>query len=482
MQNGARAVREYPLPSRQRSWFETINPATGKTLKRYKSSTKGDVDKAVAKARKAFEKWRQLSPAKRAVYLERTAKTLRAQKEKLARIITQEMGKPIKESLPEVAKCALALEYYSENGPKFLNPEATKTDATDSYVAFEPLGVIGSIMPWNFPLWQCIRFAAPALMVGNTTVFKPSSITPQSGLALQNAFESTETVPGCFNIILGSAQVANHLIESNTVAVSFTGSVNAGRTVAQSASGQLKKFVLELGGSDPFIVLEDADIEATSTGAVAGRFINNGQSCIATKRIFVVKRVLDEFLEKFVKKTKSLRVGDPLSPETDIGPMVREEALKTLDAQVQEAITHGAHLELGGERLKRKGSFYSPTILTNITPEMRIMREETFGPAAPVMAVRDENEAIRLANKSEFGLGASVWGTDTRRAEKVAREVSAGLVTVNNVVVSDPRMPFGGVRHSGIGRELSRYGMLEFTNIKSVRVHEKSPLAHAHVE
>jgi len=249
------------LPSRQRSWFETINPATGKTLKRYKSSTKGDVDKAVAKARKAFEKWRQLSPAKRAIYLERTAKTLRAQKEKLARIITQEMGKPIKESLPEVAKCAWALEYYSENGPKFLNPEATKTDATDSYVAFEPMGVIGSIMPWNFPLWQCVRFAAPALMVGNTTVFKPSSITPQSGLALQNAFESTGTIPGCFNIILGSAQVANYLIEANTVAISFTGSVNAGRTVAQSASGQLKKFVLELGGSDAFIVLEDADIE-----------------------------------------------------------------------------------------------------------------------------------------------------------------------------------------------------------------------------
>ncbi len=457
------------MPSRQPSWFETINPATSKTLKRYKSSTKEDVDKAVAKARKAFEKWRQLPPAKRAIYLERTAKTLRAQKEKLARIITQEMGKPIKESLPEVAKCAWALEYYSENGPKFLNPEATKTDATDSYV-------------WNFPLWQCIRFAAPALMVGNTTVFKPSSITPQSGLALQNAFESTGTLPGCFNIILGSAQVANYLIESNTVAVSFTGSVNAGRTVAQSASGQLKKFVLELGGSDPFIVLEDADIEAASTGAVAGRFINNGQSCIATKRIFVVKKVLDEFLEKFVKKTKSLRVGDPLSPETDIGPMVREDALKTLDGQVKDALRHGARLELGGERLRRKGSFYAPTVLTSVTPEMRMMKEETFGPAAPVMAVKDENEAIRLANNSEFGLGATVWGTDTRRAEKVAREISAGLVTVNNVVVSDPRMPFGGVRHSGIGRELSRYGMLEFTNIKSVRVYEKSPLAHAHVE
>jgi acyl-CoA reductase-like NAD-dependent aldehyde dehydrogenase len=470
------------LPTRQPTWFETINPATGKTLKRYKSSTKGDVDKAVTKAKKAFEKWHELSPAKRAIYLERTAKTLRAQKEKLARIITQEMGKPIKESLPEVAKCAWALEYYSENGPKFLNPEATKTDATDSYVAFEPLGVIGSIMPWNFPLWQCVRFAAPALMVGNTTVFKPSSVTPQAGFALQNAFESTGSVPGCFNIVLGSAQVADYLIDSETVAVSFTGSVNAGRMVAQRASGQLKKFVLELGGSDPLIVLEDADIEAASTGAVAGRFINNGQSCIATKRIFVVKKVLDEFLDKFVKKTRSLKVGDPLTPETDIGPMVREEALKTLDGQVKDAVRQGAHLELGGKRLSRKGFFYSPTILTSATTKMRIMREETFGPAAPVMAVKDEGEATRLANRSEFGLGASVWGTDTRRAEKIAREVSAGLVTVNNVVVSDPRMPFGGVRHSGIGRELSRYGMLEFTNIKSVRVYEKSPLAHAHVE
>jgi succinate-semialdehyde dehydrogenase/glutarate-semialdehyde dehydrogenase/succinyl-CoA reductase len=470
------------LPSRQPTWFETVNPATGRILKRYRSSTKADVDKAVGKAGTAFEKWRQLSPAKRAIYLERTAKTLRAQKEKLARIITQEMGKPIKESLPEVAKCAWALEYYSENGPKFLNPEIIKTDATDSYVSFEPLGVIGSVMPWNFPLWQCIRFAAPSLMVGNTTVFKPSSVTPQSGLALQNAFESTGMIPGCFSIVLGSAQVANHLIESDTVAISFTGSVNAGRMVAQSASTQLKKFVLELGGSDPFIVLDDADVEAASSGAVAGRFINNGQSCIATKRIFVVKKVLDEFLEKFVRKTKSLRVGDPLSPETDIGPMVREEALKTLDGQIKDAVRGGANLELGGERLRRKGSFYAPTILTNIMPKMRIMKEETFGPAAPVMAVKDENEATRLANKSEFGLGASVWGTDTRRAEKVAREVSAGLVTVNNVVVSDPRMPFGGVRHSGIGRELSRYGMLEFANIKSVRLYEKSPLAHAHVE
>src|SRR5437879_996750 len=369
MQNGAKAIREYSLPSRQRSWFETLNPATGKTLKRYKSSTKGDVDKAVAKARKAFEKWRQLSPAKRAIYLERTAKTLRAQKERLARIITQEVGKPIKESLPEVAKCAWALEYYSEHGPKFLNPEATKTDATDSYVAFEPLGVIGSIMPWNFPLWQCVRFAAPSLMVGNTAVFKPSSVTPQSGLQLQDVFDSTGVPPGTFNVVLGSSEVASYLIEANTAAISFTGSVPAGQDVATQASNRLKKVVLELGGSDPFIVLEDADVEASSTGAVAGRFINNGQSCICAKRFFLAKTFADEFLDRFISKTKSLKVGDPLSPETDIGPVVREESLHRLDRQVKDSVKMGAKVETGGERIKRRGFFYAPTILTAVDPE-----------------------------------------------------------------------------------------------------------------
>src|SRR5690348_7247374 len=241
---------------RAKRWIETVNPANGRVLRRFRASTRTDVEKSVEKARKAFEKWRELTPAKRGEFLLRAAKVLRSRKEKLGRIMTLEMGKTIKESVPEVAKCAWALEYFAENGAKFLNPEAAKTDATDSYITFEPLGVIGSIMPWNFPLWQCIRFAAPALMVGNTAVFKPSSISPQSGLTLQNAFESTGTIPGCFSLVLGSAQVANYLIESDTVAISFTGSVSAGRMVAQRTSTQLKKFVLELGGSDPFIVLE----------------------------------------------------------------------------------------------------------------------------------------------------------------------------------------------------------------------------------
>ena len=438
--------------------------------------------KTVEKARKAFEKWRQLTPAKRSTYLTRTANIIRSRKDKIGRIITLEMGKTIKESVPEVVKCATALEYYADNGPKFLNPEPANTDATDSYISFDPLGVVASIMPWNFPLWQCTRFAAPSLMAGNTIVFKPSSTTPQSGLALQSAFDESGIIPGTFNTVIGSSEVASYMIEAPTSAVSFTGSVSAGREVAEMASDKLKKFVLELGGSDPFIVMEDADIEAASSGAVAGRFLNCGQSCIASKRFFVPRKVADEFLEHFIKKTKSLRVGDPLSPETDIGPMVSERGLKMLDSQVQDSVKAGAKIELGAERIKRKGAFYHPTILTEVKPDMRVMREEVFGPAAPVMVVKSEDDAVKQANRTEFGLGASVWGVDVRRAEKIARQITSGLVTVNNIVVSDPRMPFGGVKHSGIGRELSRYGILEFTNIKSVRLYEKSPIAHAHVE
>ena len=440
------------------------------------------MEKSVEKARRAFEKWRQIPPTKRAEFFRRAANMLRARKDKLGRLITLEMGKTIKESVPEVTKCASALQYFADNGPRFLNPETAKTDATDSYIAYEPLGVVASIMPWNFPLWQCIRFAAPALMAGNTSVFKPSSVTPGSGLALQDVFDSTDVPSGTFNVVLGSSEVATHMIEANTAAVSFTGSVPAGRNVAEQASRQLKKFVLELGGSDPFIVLDDADLEAAAMGAVAGRFINNGQSCICAKRFLAARTVADEFIDRFIAKTRSLKVGDPMSPETDVGPVVREEALKTLDRQVRSSIKMGATLELGGERLNRKGYYYAPTILTTVEPEMPVMKEETFGPAAPIMAFKDDDEAVMLANHSDFGLGCSIWGRDTRRAEKVARQITTGMVTVNNIVVSDPRLPFGGVKKSGIGRELSRYGMLEFTNIKAIRLFEKSPLAYVHVE
>jgi succinate-semialdehyde dehydrogenase/glutarate-semialdehyde dehydrogenase/succinyl-CoA reductase len=469
-------------PKKARRWIETVNPANGKVIKRFRVATRTDVEKSVERARKAFEKWRQFTPAKRAGFLQRAAELFRSKKDKLGRTITIEMGKTIKEAVPEVTKCAWAMEYFAENGPRFLHPEAVNTDATDGYIAFEPLGVVASIMPWNFPLWQCIRFAAPALMAGNTAVFKPSSVTPQSGLALEQIFDQTGVVPGTFNVVLGSSEVASYMIEANTTAVSFTGSVPAGRDVAEQAGRQLKKVVLELGGSDPFIVLDDADIEAASTGAVAGRFINNGQSCICSKRFFVEKKVADEFLDRFIAKTKSLKVGDPLSPETDIGPIVRENALRALDQQVKRSARMGAKLEVGGERLKRKGFFYPPTILTEVEPDMPVMKEETFGPVAPVMVVKDDEEAVKYSNTSDFGLGGSVWGRDVRRAEKVARQIATGMVTVNNIVVSDPRMPFGGIKQSGIGRELSRYGMLEFTNIKSIRLFETSPLAYVHVE
>src|SRR2546428_7084173 len=467
---------------RAKRWIETVNPANGKVLRRFRASTRTDVEKSVEKARKAFERWRELSPAKRAEFLQRAAKILRSRKEKLGRTVTLEMGKTIKESVPEVAKCAWALEYFAENGPRFLNPEAAKTDATDSYVTFEPLGVIGSIMPWNFPLWQCVRFAAPSLMMGNTAVFKPSSVTPQSGLQLQEVFDSTGVPPGTFNIVLGSSEVASYLIEANTAAISFTGSIPAGQDVAEQASGRLKKMVLELGGSDPFIVLDDADVEAASTGAVAGRFINNGQSCICAKRFFVVKKIAEEFLDRFISKTKSLKVGDPLSPETDVGPVVREESLHKLDLQVRDSVKMGAKIELGGERLRRKGFFYAPTILTEVEKDMPVMKEETFGPAAPVMIVKDDDEAVRYANNSEFGLGSSVWSRDIRRAEKVARQMQTGKVTLKNIVVVDPPMPVGGGKKNGIGRELPRYGKVRFTKIKSIRLYEKSPLAFVHVE
>lgn len=460
--------------------IEQINPATGEITQRVRPTSRVEVENVVGRARQAFLEWRSLQPSQRSKYFEKTAKALTASKQKIARMITLEMGKAIKESIAEVEKCALAFEYYAENGPGFLRPETVKTDATDSYVDFQPLGVIASIMPWNFPVWQCVRFAAPALMAGNTTVFKPSSTTPQSAVMLQEAIAESGMNNHCFNVVIGGGQVADYMIESKgTAAVSFTGSVEVGRKVAESASRQMKKSVLELGGSDPFIVLADANVEIASEGAVRGRFVNCGQSCIASKRFFVAKPVSEEFIAQFVRKTKALRVGDPMSPETDIGPMVREDALVAMDGQVKDSVKEGAHIEVGGERLDRPGFYYTPTVMTNVNPKMRVMKEEVFGPVAPVMVVADEKEAVEMANESDYGLGASVWGSDVRRAEKVTQQLDAGIVTVNNVVASDPRVPFGGIKKSGIGRELSRFGILEFTNIRAVRIYEKSPVANS---
>ena len=344
---------------------------------------------------------------------------------------------------------------------------------------FEPLGVIGSIMPWNFPYWQALRFPAPSLMAGNTIVLKPASATMGCGIEIEKAFIRSGVPDGVFQTIVGDSSIADILIDSEDVnAVTFTGSIPVGGKVAQRATSQIKKCVLELGGSDPFIVCKDADIEKASTGAVKGRFINNGQSCIASKRFIVVKNIANKFIEKFVQNTEKLKVGDPLSEDTDLGPVVNASGLKTIDSQVKDSVKAGAEILTGGEQIGSKGYFYKPTILKNVSQNMRVAQEEVFGPAPPIIVAEDDLEAVRLANDSQYGLGASIWTQDLDKADKLSKMVRSGIVTVNNVVISDPRVPFGGVKKSGFGRELSRFGMLEFVNIKSVRFYDQ--LVHQH--
>lgn len=461
------------------SELTTINPATEEILNKYTVMTKEEVNAIVKKAKDAYKEWER-DVAKRIDSLYDVAKELRKNKENLARTATNEMGKAIKEARAEVDKCVWAIEYFADNGNNFIHDESFNTDARKSIIKFEALGVIGSIMPWNFPYWQALRFAAPSLIVGNTIVLKPASATMQCGIEIENTFVKAGLPEGIFKTIIGDSSIAEILIDSPDVnAVTFTGSVPVGAKVAQRATSQLKKTVLELGGSDPFIVCEDADIEKASTGAVKGRFINCGQSCIASKRFIIVKNIANQFIEKFIQKTENLKVGDPLSEDTDIGPLVNAKALKTIDSQVKDSIKEGAKVLIGGEQIvESKGYFYKPTILGNIVPNMRVVNEEVFGPIAPILIVDNEKEAIKLANDSQFGLGASIWTQDLENAELLSSNIKSGIVSVNNVVVSDPRVPFGGIKKSGFGRELSRYGMLEFVNIKSIRLYDQ--LIHEH--
>jgi acyl-CoA reductase-like NAD-dependent aldehyde dehydrogenase len=458
--------------------LKTTNPATGEVINEYQIMSKEQIEEITKRARNAFQEWKK-DPSKRAEYLYHVADTFRKDKERLAKVVTNEMGKIIREARAEVEKCAWVMEYYADNGRVFLTDEIVNTDARKSFIAFEPLGVIGSIMPWNFPYWQGLRFASPSLMAGNTIVLKPASATMQCGIEIEKAFDKAGVPTGVFQTIIGDSTAAEMLIDSeNTNAVTFTGSVPVGTKVAQRATSKLKKTVLELGGSDPFIVCEDADIEKASTGAVKGRFINCGQSCIATKRFFVVKKIANEFIEKLIQKTEKLNVGDPLSDQTDIGPLVNTKSVENMESVVEDSLRKGGEVLTGGERAKSKGSFYKPTLLGKVTHDMLVLQEEVFGPIAPISIVENELEAIKLANDSKFGLGASIWTQDLDKAEKLSRSVESGIVTVNNVVISDPRVPFGGIKNSGFGRELSRYGMLEFVNVKSVRFYDQ--LVHNH--
>jgi len=455
----------------------TINPATGEEIAKYVPMEKEQVFQSVRKAKRAFPEWKKDYERRRS-YIYNLVEYLKKNKSELAKVATSEMGKPIKESTGEVEKCAWALEFYADNGDSFLSDEVLNTDARKSFLTFEPLGVIGSIMPWNFPYWQALRFAAPCLMAGNVIVMKPSRITLQSGIEIEKAFAESGIPDGIFQTIVGSVESANHLIDSEVNAVTFTGSTNAGAKVGQRAANNLKKCVLELGGSDPFIVLDDAIIEKAAEGAVKGRFINCGQSCVASKRFFVGKNIAKDFIELFIKKASQLKVGDPTSTETDIGPLSSKDGLETISGIVEDAKNKGAEILLGGSEIDSKGYFFQPTILTGVKSNMRIAKEETFGPVAPITIVDSESEAIRLANDTEFGLGASIWTKDLAKAEKMSRRIESGIVSVNNVVISDPRIPFGGIKHSGFGRELSRYGILEFVNIKSVRFYDN--LSHHH--
>jgi succinate-semialdehyde dehydrogenase/glutarate-semialdehyde dehydrogenase/succinyl-CoA reductase len=469
------------IQNNRKSKLQTINPTTEQVLKEYEIMSKEQIDDSIKQARNAFSEWKR-NIDKRSDFLYAFAKELRKNKEKLAKTATEEMGKAIKESRSEIEKCAWVIEYYADNGKIFSTAEVVNTDARKSTISFEPIGVIGSIMPWNFPYWQGIRFAAPSLMVGNTIVLKPASATMQCGIEIENTFHKAGVPEGVFQTLTGDSTIAETLIDSSGInAITFTGSVPIGAKVAQRATSQLKKTVLELGGSDPFIVCEDADVEKATTGAVKGRFINCGQSCIASKRFIVDKRIADQFTERFVQKAEKLRVDNPLLEDTDMGPVVNAKSLENIDRIVKTSIKEGAELLTGGEKVKDKGYFYRPTILKKVLPKMEIVQEEVFGPVAPIIVTNDEKEAIKVANDSKFGLGASIWTQDLEKAEKLSAMMESGIVTVNNMVVSDPRVPFGGVKKSGFGRELSRYGMLEFVNIKSIRLYDQLLYNH-HVE
>ncbi len=450
----------------------SLNPATGHVNREFEHYSEDRIVEIIKKAKTAFSEWKRLDVSERAAYLKNAANVLHRRKKELGSTITTEMGKILREAMSEVEKCAWVLEHFSENAERFLEPEIVETDAKKSYISFEPIGIILSIMPWNFPFWQALRSGAPALAGGNVVLLKHSSYVPLCALELEKVFLEAGFPEGVYQTLLIDESTASSLIGRKEIsAVSLTGSITAGQKVAEACARGLKKCVLELGGSDPFIVLEDADIEKAARAGVAGRFLNSGQSCIAAKRFIVAQSIAEEFTFRFVEFASKLKVGDPMDAATDMGPLVREGQIRILEEHVNDAFSKGAEALLEGGRLKREGYFYSPVILAGLTKDMKVLNEETFGPVACILTVKDEVEAIRVANETELGLGASIWSEDRENALMLAKEIESGIVSVNSLVRSDPRLPFGGIKKSGIGRELSRFGLHEFMNIKSVSVY-----------
>ena len=449
----------------------SINPAHGKTIKTFEPLTETQLDEKLQRAAETFRRYRHTPFAEREAMMTRTAEILEAEKRDFARLMTTEMGKPILAAVGEAEKCALVCRYYAANARAHLADVLVDTNATKSYVKFQPLGAVLAVMPWNFPFWQVFRFAAPALMAGNVGLLKHASNVPQCALAIEDIFGRAGFPTGAFQTLLvGSGAVERILEDARVVAATLTGSEPAGRSVASIAGKQIKKTVLELGGSDPFIVMPSANLDEAVTTAVKARTINNGQSCIAAKRFIVAAEIYDEFERRFVETMQALRVGDPLDEAVDIGPLATEQILKDVDDQVQTSVAAGARILTGGKRLDRPGNFYEPTVLAGIPIDSPAYREEIFGPVAMLFRVKDIDEAIALANATTFGLGSAAWTNEAAEQERFINELEAGSVFINGMVASDPRLPFGGVKNSGYGRELSEFGIREFVNIKTVWV------------
>jgi succinate-semialdehyde dehydrogenase/glutarate-semialdehyde dehydrogenase len=453
------------------SRLQSINPASGEVIATYEVHDESQVEERIARADRTFREWRQTGFDQRRRLMERAAGILAERRNELALLMTREMGKPITEAEAEIEKCAWVCEFYAEKAEEFLAPEPATSDGSEAFVRFDPLGPVLAVMPWNFPFWQVFRFAAPALMAGNVGLLKHASNVPGCALAIEEVIRDTGFPEGAFSTLLvGSGPVPEIIADRRVVAATLTGSEPAGRGVAAAAGKHLKKTVLELGGSDPFIVLGDADPEAVAKSAALGRCINSGQSCIAAKRFIVEESVAEAFETALVREMEALPVGNPEERETRIGPLARLDLRDDLHDQVVRSIAAGARCLTGGEPLDGAGSFYLPTVLSQVEIGHAVFDEETFGPVAAVVQARDAEHAVELANRSDFGLGASIWTADAERGKTLAERIDSGCVFVNGIVKSDPRLPFGGVKTSGYGRELGRFGIREFVNVKTVWV------------
>jgi succinate-semialdehyde dehydrogenase/glutarate-semialdehyde dehydrogenase len=451
----------------------SINPATGEPLASFDTLTAHQIDQRLDRAVAAFRAYRRSSIADRGRRLARAAEVLEAKQDQYARLMTLEMGKPIGAAVEEVLKCARGCRHYAEHAAELLADEAVATPPTRSLVRFQPLGVVLGVMPWNFPFWQVFRFAAPALMAGNVVLLKHASNVPQCALAIEDVFTAAGFAPGVFQTLLIPSRAVNGLLDDDrVVAASVTGSEAAGSAVAGRAGARIKPTVLELGGSDPFIVMPSADVDEAARAAVTARTLNNGQSCIAAKRFIVHADVYADFERRFVEGMRSLRVGDPLDPATQLGPLASLEQREILDGQVRKSVRLGARVLAGGHALEGPGAYYAPTVLTDVPRESPAYREELFGPVAMLFRAADTDAAIRLANDTSFGLGASVWTNDAAERERFVDEIESGLVFVNAIVASDPRLPFGGMKKSGYGRELAAYGLRAFVNVKTISIRE----------